>query len=310
MMLQKRNHPSLMQSVFKSNNLEEKLLDVRPASGGLYTISSQSLIVLSPFFRGLLSSVPCCTEPQLILPEVSSASLDQFVSMLTGGTTDILSTAEEATEVIEIAQMFDIDAANYSVVNKEMTVKQEPLENDIMDRQENIEEEEKDKVKYATNKKMKNCQICSKQVENNRLMSHYTNHLKSDIVSTFGDLMDLDSFICKVCGKRFRRRSPLLEHMGMVHKKVNSILIEKGLEPVKTRRADDLDQIDVAEPLLKDNLEVSLGFNVDTGFGKLCSEESTEDIAKHPEEYVMEGQEIAEELVINEELIESSVQEK
>merc|ERR1719186_255451 len=135
--------------------------------------------------------------------------------------------------------------------------------------------------------------MCSKEVENKRLMSHYTYHCKDEISTKFGDLMEFTTFTCKVCGKRVKNRDGLIVHIGMVHQKVNSVLVAKGYEPVRTRHADKRLEFDFTNPE-----------------SKLYNEESPEesgDILDKPD--ILEEKEIEEELLMNAELVESSTQE-
>merc|ERR1719186_2528493 len=135
--------------------------------------------------------------------------------------------------------------------------------------------------------------MCSKEVENKRLMSHYTYHCKDEISTKFGDLMEFTTFTCKVCGKRVKNRDGLVVHIGMVHQKVNSVLVGKGFEPVRTRHADKRLEFDFTKPE-----------------NKLCNEESPEesgDMLDRPD--ILEEKEIEEELLMNAELVESSIQE-
>ena len=132
------------------------------------------------------------------MPDVAASALEHFMIMVSDGTTNKLDNVDEASEVIEVTQMFDIDAANYSVVSNQdgdtVTVKKEPEPQVI------IEEDLNEEIERPVH-----------QIEYNA-----TNKF----------------------GKRLRRKSPLLEHMGMVHKKVNVTLIDRGLEPVQSKRLD------------------------------------------------------------------------
>ena len=84
----------------------------------------------------------------------------------------------------------------------------------------------------------RNCQICSKEVVDvgHRVLQHYTSHFTHEIRDKFGDFMDFDNFECKLCSANTKNKRTLTIHMGMVHMKVNSILIDKGFEPFKKTR--------------------------------------------------------------------------
>jgi len=102
----------------------------------------------------------------------------------------------------------------------------DPLNNDV------AENTEMDNAKKST-KKVDTCQICSKEVVGHRLLQHYTNHCMQGIKDKFGHLMDLDKLECKLCWTKMKHKSGLTTHVGMVHMKVNDILVEKGFEPIQ-----------------------------------------------------------------------------
>merc|ERR1719470_524257 len=83
------------------------------------------------------------------------------------------------------------------------------------------------------NSKMdENCQICFKEVAKKRILQHYTGHCMQEIKERFGHLLDFIKVECNLCDTKMKKKSSLLVHMGMVHMKVNEILLEKGLVPV------------------------------------------------------------------------------
>merc|ERR1719318_79779 len=53
-----------------------------------------------------------------------------------------------------------------------------------------------------------------------------------EIKERFGHLLDFIKVECNLCDTKMKKKSSLLVHMGMVHMKVNEILLEKGLVPV------------------------------------------------------------------------------
>jgi len=116
MILTQKKFQSHFREAFKKNIDDANYLLVRAADKEI-SINYQALSILSPYFRSLISSSPCCTEPTLILPEYSASSIALFVSLVTEGTTaDSISSPEEAAEIIKVAKVFDIDASDYSVV--------------------------------------------------------------------------------------------------------------------------------------------------------------------------------------------------
>jgi len=116
MILVQKELQSNIHEAFKENCARENLIHVKALDRDI-SINYQSLAIFSPYFRSLISSAPCCTEPTLFLPEFSVSSVTSFMSLVTQGTTeDSIKSPGEAAEIIKVAKAFDIDASDYSVV--------------------------------------------------------------------------------------------------------------------------------------------------------------------------------------------------
>jgi len=116
MILVQKELQSNIHEAFKENCARENLIHVKALDRDI-SINYQSLAIFSPYFRRLISSAPCCTEPTLFLPEFSVSSVTSFMSLVTQGTTeDSIKSPGEAAEIIKVAKAFDIDASDYSVV--------------------------------------------------------------------------------------------------------------------------------------------------------------------------------------------------
>jgi len=137
MILIKKKHKSHLVEAFSANGLNENFLLVKTADQDI-SINYQALVILSPYFRALLASSPCCTSPTLILPEFSASSVEMFVSLVTDGTTkDPIKTATEAAEIIKVAKAFDIDASDYTVLVQ--AVNDKSKQNHIIKKETDIE---------------------------------------------------------------------------------------------------------------------------------------------------------------------------
>merc|ERR1712129_305940 len=65
------------------------------------------------------------------------------------------------------------------------------------------------------------------------------------IKQKFGHLLDSNSIQCKLCETKMKKKTSLIVHMGMVHMKVNDILVEQGFLPIQkdvrfTKNDDDI----------------------------------------------------------------------
>jgi len=227
MLLQRHDHVNHVQSIYDGSKSSENedILEVYSHARTPETYNYQPLFVNSTFFRSLLSSIPCCTKPHLILPDVDLVDLNRFMLLISDGMTDLVSTAEEVSAVIEVAQMFKINASNYSVLDNDES-QNHPPSNKLPSSNSKKEDNRSDNV----------CQICGKDVEKKRMMSHYTFHFKEEILTKCSDIINITSKTCSLCGRRFRKQNLLIEHMGMVHKKINGILVDKGLRPIEDKQ--------------------------------------------------------------------------
>jgi len=119
MILVQKELQSNIHEAFRENCSRENFIHVKALDQDI-SINYQSLAIFSPYFRSLISSAPCCTEPTLFLPEFSVSSVTSFLSLVTHGTTeDSIRSPGEAAEIIKVAKAFDIDASDYSVVVQE-----------------------------------------------------------------------------------------------------------------------------------------------------------------------------------------------
>jgi len=119
MILVQKEFQSNICEAFKENVAHENFIHVKALDQDI-SINYQSLAIFSPYFRSLISSAPCGTEPTLFLPEFSASSITSFLSLLTHGTTeDSIRSPGEAAEIIKVAKAFDINASDYSVVVQE-----------------------------------------------------------------------------------------------------------------------------------------------------------------------------------------------
>jgi len=119
MILVQKEFQSSICEAFKENAAHENFIRVKALDQDI-SINYQPLAIFSPYFRSLISSAPCGTEPTLFLPEFSASSVALFLSLVTHGTTkDSIRSPGEAAEIIKVAKAFDIDASDYSVVVQE-----------------------------------------------------------------------------------------------------------------------------------------------------------------------------------------------
>jgi len=288
MILTQKKLKSHFHEAFKNNIDDANYLLVR-ASDKEISINYQALAILSPYFRSLISSSPCCTEPTLIIPEYSANSIALFVSLVTQGTTeDSISSPEEAAEIIKVAKVFDIDASDYSVVvqNEELfsslrnvakkgvkeptpTVKVEKdVEVLLVDEHDGEEDtlssliketisEDHDQFSLVKHRSSTNdvsldetvmsnvsqsetsfvsagdspgmsCQVCSMpHTKLSLLLNHYMlAHFMKEARSEFRAFATART--CNLCGKECKTSQQLNVHIGVKHKKVNTLLVSHG----------------------------------------------------------------------------------
>jgi len=279
MILIKKKYQSSLNEAFLANNLHENYLLVK-ASDRDISVNYQALTILSPYFRNLMASSPCCAQPTLLLPEFSASSIELFISMVTDGTTKTpIKTPGEAAEIIKVAKAFDIDASDYTVVvsGEERQVKQEPdvqiLEEDesynkedavwLKDFNTEIAEQREHQFDLSSitpsisldestmsqldasfgppgGETSLNCQVC--YVEHNKLsllLIHYIHaHFMKEARSEFRSFASNKT--CNICSKDCKSSQQLYVHIGVKHKKINSLLVKHGYKehtkPVKNGR--------------------------------------------------------------------------
>jgi len=199
----------------------------------------------------LMSSVPCCSKPVLLLPEFKAKSIELFQSMAMLGTTEYpIQTASEAAEVIKVAKAFDIDASNYTVVVREATrhqaIKADPelqtLHKDNFKIESNYAAEGAESfvdvyqmdaglrdVYKSPVKNDLNCQVCHSHHFNklSLLLTHYTqSHFLKEAKETFKPYINDKN--CKLCGRLCKTTQQLIIHIGVKHKKINALLTKNG----------------------------------------------------------------------------------
>jgi len=127
--------------------------------------------------------------------------------------------AQEGDSVILTCSPDMLEKSNKNAENED------PLNNKIID---NIE------FNSDTGSDMlETCQFCQKEVQKKRIVQHYTGHCMQSIKHKFGYLLDFNSIECKLCETKMKKKTSLIVHMGMVHMKVNDILVEQGFLPIQ-----------------------------------------------------------------------------
>ena len=267
MILIKKKYQSQLNEAFLANNLHESFLLVK-ASDRDISVNYQALAILSPYFRNLMASSPCCTKPTLLLPEFSASSIELFISMVTDGTTKTpIKTPGEAAEIIKVAKAFDIDASDYTVVvsGEESQVKQEPdvqiLEADesynkedavwLEDLNTEIAEQRANQfdlsnitpsisLDESTMSQLDasfappgeetdlNCQVC--YVAHNKLSLLLMHYIHAHFMKEARS--EFRSFAtyktCNICNKDCKSLQQLYVHIGVKHMKINSLLVKHG----------------------------------------------------------------------------------
>ena len=215
--LQNTNHSSHILSVLKS----DRQVEVLPGAGDPVTLGCQALSALSPFFRGILSSVPCCVEPLIILPEATEYAVHQFVTFTKGGATDILNNVGEVQEVKEVTQMFQINSSNYFVESKSFepvkvkSEQQEILINPLSERHDTNKKDEETVEQFSHDKSVNEEDIDSTHRENLAL------------VLVKNEASDIDHLSCQSCGKLFKAKRYLRDHTLLKHSN-DTAFIEKA----------------------------------------------------------------------------------
>ena len=274
MILIKKKLQSQLLESFSAHQVQENYLLVKTSDRDI-SVNYQALTILSPFFRGLFASAPCCTTPTLILPEFSSASIELFISLVSDGTTNkAVRSAEEAAEVIKIAKVFDIDASDYSVIvaNEKKQVKKqhakeitEPTVNQIdLDKiipnvslDESISNYSDFDASFVDpqNPEDLTCQICfAGHSKLSQLLTHYVlAHYMKELYSEFRSLATNKT--CNLCAKECKTNQQLFVHIGVKHKKINSLLVKHGYkEHTKKVRSGQITKDDlVNSPVLADS---------------------------------------------------------
>merc|ERR1719369_1105807 len=109
--------------------------------------------MFSPVIRALITSLPCCTQPSLIIPNCSTTVVQHLVKILECGyTTGVPSDSfKQVYEIIELAKILDIDVSDLrrdvkASVSKEDVVKSETkrkdknLKTEIVDKKNAVDE--------------------------------------------------------------------------------------------------------------------------------------------------------------------------
>ena len=103
------------------NNIEKAILEydgdgkIIFFSGSEKVIVSKSILMMfSPVVRSLVSSLPCCSSPSIIIPNFSPAVVHHFVQILESGyTTGVPNDSfKQVYEIIELAKILDIDISD------------------------------------------------------------------------------------------------------------------------------------------------------------------------------------------------------
>ena len=91
-------------------------------------------------------------------------------------------------------------------------------------------------------KEIKICEICDKEQENmSKLVNHMIgSHLLTEIRQKYAHLYNGKE--CLECNKTFPRAS-VWQHLGAVHNKLDEVLIERGLRPIKVPPVPSLRQV-------------------------------------------------------------------
>jgi len=82
------------------------------------------------------------------------------------------------------------------------------------------------------------CEICSQDVgKYSKLMPHYHGHLAGTVRKRYSSLMNLSdgSIQCRLCSHVAKSEMTLVAHISMKHKKLNEILVERGIKPVQRK---------------------------------------------------------------------------
>eukprot|EP00092_Neocalanus_flemingeri_P035702 GFUD01038873.1.p1 GENE.GFUD01038873.1~~GFUD01038873.1.p1 ORF type:complete len:517 (-),score=80.92 GFUD01038873.1:14-1564(-) len=243
MILMKKKFNSQLREAFTAHQLRDNCFLVKTSDRDI-SLNCQALLVLSPFFRALMSSVPCCTTPTLLLPEFTSASVELFMSMVSEGTTNkAIRSAEDAADVIKLAKSFDIDASNYSVVVPDEEVVTIIDEAEVVKKDRTLNVSLDENVSQSESEDLI-CQIClTGFTKLSQLMVHYVlAHFMKELDSEFR-LLATDK-TCHLCAKECKTKQQLYVHIGVKHKKINIILAKHGykehIKKVKSVLADRL----------------------------------------------------------------------
>jgi len=101
-------------------------------------------------------------------------------------------------------------------------------------------------------KEVKFCEICDKEWENvSQLANHMiSSHMLRDIKDRFNTLYNGKE--CTICSKSFSKNAVWM-HLGSVHNKLDEILMEKGLRPLKIQVAPNIRKIVVKRERMEED---------------------------------------------------------
>ena len=111
--------------------------------------------------------------------------------------------------------------------------------------------------KKKSKKLKKKCQICNHSFDATSLILQHVvaKHFFSEIKENATDLYQGTN--CLICDKGFSTEVYLVLHIGVKHKKVNDVLLQKGLKPVDA-------SVTVEKPRKIVNADVQLDFEADS----------------------------------------------
>jgi len=80
-----------------------------------FLLNKESLVIFSPFLRNILDSLPCCSQPSILLPDCSSLALQHLLNIVQYGATDFQGELNTA-EILVAAKCLAIDLTNFEYV--------------------------------------------------------------------------------------------------------------------------------------------------------------------------------------------------
>jgi len=94
-------------------------LKIFTKDGNVSIVSRDLVRFFSPLVNSILKDAPCCTDNMIFIPDVSKASVDHILSIISSGITEFNAMSiKHIQEVQETAKMLEIDLTNMDYVEK------------------------------------------------------------------------------------------------------------------------------------------------------------------------------------------------